>query len=258
MSQEMTEELVVDTEVPADAVEQERVADRAASVGVPYMSFVSFRSYLDKFREQGLPAVLDRSFFGNKSGSLTAQVRGTMKALSLIDDEYRPTQLFEEIAAADDETRIRMLRDLTLSKYEDAIALGVKATSGQLADVFRARGINGGTLQKAITFYLGLTEYVGIETSPYLKTTRVATSGGSGRRSAKKKAAVSLVAEPPPAPVPQVKMEEQKKSAYIDLLMELAKGDSANDQSRMDLLNRLERAIGIPADSPKGEQDPPA
>lgn len=240
----MAEETSTDREVPAEDAE---AADKAAAVGVPYMSFPSFRSYLDRFRDQGLPAVLDRSFFGNQSGSLTAQVRGTMKALGLIDEQYRPTSLLEELAAADDDTRQRMLRDLTLSKYEDALHLGMKATSGQLAEVFRARGINGATIQKAITFYLALTEYVGIETSPFLKTTRAKPSGNGGRRTGRKRPAAP---EPAPTPVISAKpsMEEQKKSAYIDLLMELAKGES-QDIDRKDLLNRIERAIGMP-DSP--------
>ena len=41
-------------------------------------------------------------------------------------------------------------------------------------------------------------------------------------------------------------MADQKKAAYIDLLMELAKDkDGSEASSRMDLLDRLERAIGI-------------
>jgi hypothetical protein len=243
----MSEETITGPESPVDEVEQERMSEKAAAVGVPYMSFVSFRSYLDRFREQGLPAVLDRSFFGNQSGSLTAQVRGTMKALGLINEEYRPTPLLERLASSDDETRIRLLRDLTLSKYEDAQALGATATQGQLADVFRARGISGATVTKAITFYLALAEYVGIEISPFFKTTNF--SGNGGRRPARKRP--SAPAPPPvvqPATAPQVSMEEQKKSAYIDLLMELAKGGdgSSSGTDRQDLLDRIERAIGIP------------
>lgn len=235
--------------------------DETSAKAVAYMSFPSFRGYVDRFRDQGIPNVLDRSFFGNQSGSLTAQVRGTFRALGLIDDDYRPTDLLRKVAAASDDERILLLRSITESKYEDAIALGLQATSGQLSEVFRSRGISGATVQKAITFYLGLTEYVGIETSPFLKA-RV-PSNGSTRRNGKKRTPAAPPVQPVPPPIqPQRSLEEEKKSAYIDLLMVLAKDTDAKDSDRSDLLNRLERAIGIPpgseSNSGSGDNKPPA
>ena len=234
--------------------------DETSAKAVAYMSFPSFRGYLDRFREQGIPNVLDRSFFGNQSGSLTAQVRGTFRALGLIDDDYRPTDLLRKVAAASDEERVLLLRSITESKYEDAIALGLQATSGQLSEVFRSRGISGATVQKAITFYLGLTEYVGIETSPFLKA-RVASNGGARRNGKKRTPAAAPVQAAPPPIQTQRSLEEEKKSLYIDLLMDLAKDTDAKDVDRKDLLNRLERAIGIPSGSEPsagtGDNKPP-
>jgi hypothetical protein len=217
--------------------------DETATKAVAYMSFVSFRGYLDRFRDQGIPNVLDRSFFGSQSGSLTAQVRGTFRALGLIDEDYRPTDMLRRLAAAEDQERTLLLKSITESVYGDAIALGPSATGGQLALIFRSRGINGATVQKAITFYRGLTEYVGIETSPFLRG-RMTNSGGPRRNGKKRTPALQVVQEVVPAP-PARSVEEEKKSAYIDLLMDLAKSDGTDVSSRADLLDRLERAIGI-------------
>src|SRR5262245_45725179 len=54
-------------------------------ISVPYMSFQGFRSLLDRLRREGLPQVFDRSFFGEVSGSLIAQIRGTLRFFDLID-----------------------------------------------------------------------------------------------------------------------------------------------------------------------------
>jgi hypothetical protein len=105
-----------------------------------------------------------------------------------------------------------------------------------------------------VRFYLGLSDWLDLPVSKYFKTGRSASNGGGngGRRTTvKKKSKPAETVETLPSQpfsTPQVSMEEQKKAAYIDLLMDLAKEDGADGGSRMDLLNRLERAIGIPAE----------
>jgi hypothetical protein len=114
------------------------------------------------FRTEGLPSRFDGSYFGNASGSLVSQVRSTLHHLDLIDEERRPTELLKIIADADDAEQKQHLRTIFEEKYSDALALGKNATSGELADVFRNRGLTGATVEKAITFYLGMAQDLGV------------------------------------------------------------------------------------------------
>lgn len=216
---------------------------------VPYMSFQGFMNLLDRLRRDGVPQVFDRSWFGaNQSGSLTAQIRGTLRFFDLVDEERRPTTRLHDLVVADEPARIEMLRKIAEDKYADAVQLGTDATQGQLADTFRARGLNGGSVAKAITFYCGFADYVSLPVSPFFKSGRpsgAARNGSNPRRLARGRRSSSSQKPPrPPADQPAVPPLEAKKSDYIDLLMKLAEGSSEKDEVRKDLLDRLERALG--------------
>jgi hypothetical protein len=222
-------------------------AEGTRSATVPYMSFMGFRHLLDRLGNDGVPQVLDKSFFRQSSGSLVAQTRGTLKFFDLIDEDRRPTSALDELVNADESRRIEILRGLTEVKYADAIALGVNATAGQLAETFRSSGLTGSSLHKAMTFYVGLAEYVGLPLSPFFKQAGSRVSAGNGsspRRTTRRRkppgqpAAPS--APPPPAPPPI----EVKQSAYIDLLMKLAESSAEKGDVQKDLLDRLELALG--------------
>lgn len=224
----------------------------------PYMSFVGFRNLLDRFASDGLPQIFDRSFFGDLSGSTVAQIRGTLKFFDLIDDDRRPTEILRTIAAADTEVlRVEIMRDLTQKKYSNAIALGVDATQGQLVDVFRASGLSGESVTKAITFYLGLTDYTGLPTSPFFKktATRPPTVNGNIPRRSSSRRRKPLGTPPPAQPTtPEGHSSNtlgEKKSAYIDLLMKLAEQSAEKGEIQSDLLDRLERALGYESSASK-------
>lgn len=236
-----------DLSTPESSVEPPE-AVRGSSV--PYMSFQGFRTLLDRLHANGVPQVFDRSWFGqNQSGSLTAQIRGTLRFFDLLDEEKRPTPKLQELVSADEPERIKILREIAETKYADAIGLGTNATQGQLADTFRARGLSGESITKAITFYVALTEYLSLPTSPFYKQARVSNSagnGGSPRRTSRRRKP-SVPQEPPPplrVDQPAVPPLEVKKTEYIDLLMKLAEGSSDKGEVQKDLLDRLERALG--------------
>jgi hypothetical protein len=231
---------------------------RSTSASAPYMSYKGFQNYLAKFAEQGPPARFDSSYFGNASGSLVAQIRGTLRYFDLIDDERRPTQLLKTIVAADEAERKQQLKVLFEEKYADALSLDKNATSGQLAEVFRARGLAGATIQRAASFFLSMAEYVGVEVSSHFKIGRtVSANGGSRKRRPPK--------TPPPAPdsssalPPKETTVTDQKAAYVNMLMDLARDNSDGDIQQA-LLDRIERALGIGgagSSSTNSQQDPP-
>ena len=158
--------------------------------------------------------------------------------------------------SADEDGRRALLRELVEVKYADALALSANATSGQLAEVFRARKLSGATVDKAISFYLGIADYVGLTVSPHFKKGR---SAASTNGSAKRRRVTKTATTPPPvvhAPVVKATTTaEQQRSQYVEMLMGLAK--DADRDVQTDLLDRIERALGYNAPSsaaaPEGE-----
>lgn len=231
--------------------EQEAAAiESKAGTTAPYMSFKGFTTLIEKCAAEGIPGVFDRSYFGNQSGSLTAQIRGTLRYFDLIDEQYVPNGDFKTLVESDEDDRKEYLKMLAESKYADALALGNNATSGQLAKTFNDRGITGATVDKAIGFFLGLTDYVGIETSPHFKKRRV-TSSASRKR---KQKAAPVVEPVHPAPhTPKATTAEQQKAKYVEMLMAMAEKGAADGNVQIELLDRIERALGygekpVPAD----------
>lgn len=225
----------------------QQVADAPAHATAPYMSYKGFKNYLTKFSEPGgLPARFDVSYFNNASGSLVAQVRGTFQYFGLMDEDRAPTDLLKTIVHADEAEQREYIKMLFEEHYADALALDKNATSGQLAEVFRARGLNGATVTKAITFFLGMAEDVGVEVSPHFKKGRAAATNGGTR---KKRVPKVVMETPPPAPAPKVATEEEQKAQYVTMLMDLAKNnDEATVQQQ--LLDRIEKALGIGGGTP--------
>ena len=236
-----TEYVFTKEEAPAD--------ERAArTTGAPYMSYKGFTGYLDKFHSSGLPSRFDTSYFNGASGSLISQTRATLAYFELTDIGRVPTPTMHALAAADEAERKKLLSELFHEKYADALALGRNATMGQLGEVFKARGLSGATISKAITFYLQMAQDLGFELSPHYKVRAASASGTSKRRrgaASATKAAEQIV---PPAsatpPVQQPVTLEAQKAAYVTMLMDLAtKQDGGSDAGQ--LLDRIERALGI-------------
>jgi len=236
------------------------LADAGSTRSPAYSSFGSLVSLIEKLEADGLPAVMDRSYFGGSSGGLIAQTRGTLRFLDLLDDTYAPTEMLRKLVDAEGEERKRLLRQLAEERYTREIELGrQKGTHGQLLAVMRDRGLNGATAQKAVSFYLGLAEHTGLPVSTFFRQGRSGTTrpqSGSVRRGPKRRSPESEVQETSSAVAPGDAVAA-KRVEYIDMLMELAR--SSKDQGsglQTELLDRIERALGF--DSPKeGAQDLP-
>lgn len=234
------------------AGQQDAAPVESKGSSIPYMSFKGFTNLLDKCAREGIPEVFDLSYFSSQSGSLTAQVRGALRSLDLIDETYTPTETFKQLVEADDEGRKAILKEIAEAKYPEALALGMNATSGQLAKTFNDKGINGATVDKAIAFFTGLTEYVGIETSPLFKKRRP-TSSTTRKRKAKAEET------PPTPPPPRVTTAEQQKVKYVEMLMKLAESSASGGDGKIqaELLDRIERALGY-EEAKKNEKPEPA
>lgn len=170
----------------------------------PYISFAQLENMLERMRNEGVPARIDRSYLASWSGSSQAQFLKAAASLGLRDEHGRPTETLKHLVAKPD-ARPAIIGDILRQKYPEAMALGKDATQQQLEEVFRNHPeISGSTTRKAITFYLHAAKFAGIETSPFFKAGR-ATGGGGGVSSPRRTRASRRAARPADTPqtVPQ-------------------------------------------------------
>jgi hypothetical protein len=201
------------------------------------MPFRDFLRLLDTLQRTGVPAVIDLGFFGGSS-QRAWQTRSTLRCLGLLDAQKRPTRLLRDLAAADAQQRIALLRDITRTAFADAVDLGqAHGTRQQLEALFQARGLHGESIRPAVAFYLHLAHLTGLPVSPRFRRVPRDCTG--------------LPARPPaatarPTLAPDVLAE--RRSAYIDLLMRLAaRSGERSGRVPEELLDRLDRALLLPA-----------
>ncbi len=188
----------------------------------PYISFTQLENVIDRMKNEGVPARIDRSYLVSWSGSAQAQFLKATASLGLRDEHGRPTDTLKRLVSETD-ARPSIIGDILRAKYPEAIALGKDATQSQLDDVFREYpGISGSTTRKAITFYLHAARFAGIPTSPFFKAAR-AGNGGGGNKAARTRARARRAAEveAPPAPPPPANPLSGLHPAILTLVQSL-------------------------------------
>lgn len=206
---------------------------------VPWATFIST---VDKVAAD-LPNRVDRTYLNSQSGGIQTYLLAAFRGFGFINDEYYVTPKFKDIIANGADRQSKMA-DLLREFYRDAVELGTtNATPGELAEAFRKAfpSVNGDSQKKAIRFFLAGAEYAGLPTSPLWKTGR-ARNGITRRVRAKKPAASGMVrtlAEERQIPNSPASM----KQAYFNLLLKKAESQEELDT---DLLNRIEKLIGLP------------
>lgn len=169
----------------------------------PYLSLTTFTNFLDKLGAGPLPPRIDKSTLDTYSGGTQAIMLATLRSMRLINPDGTVTRALRE-AVASDASRKAHLREWARHQYARQIQLASdNATASMLHESF-ADMYQGSTLRKAVVFYLALTEYLDLPTSPHFKPPRQAKGNGTRRRIPRSKApsAAPLAEEPPPRESP--------------------------------------------------------
>jgi hypothetical protein len=187
----------------------------------PYLPFRTFKGFIDGFRESGLPGQIDRSVMSRKSGADQAGLMQAFKFLKLIDADGKPTQGLVDLTKAGSDVK-KAYADLVSKHYAFVSEKGLKlstATDKQLDDIFGTKGVSGGTIQKAVTFFVQMATEAGLEVSPFLKSAKrkAPSGGGGGSRRIRKKAAAPNGASQDPAEGAQSAAPAGHKTYVLDL-----------------------------------------
>ncbi|MFH1031395.1 MAG: DUF5343 domain-containing protein [Chloroflexota bacterium] len=156
----------------------------------PYVSYRTFRNFLDRLGQQQVPARIDRSFWGDLlSGSNGTQLMAALHFLNLIDANNRPTPLLRQLVTAKTEQRTQLFREITNQSFNFALK-GLSdtqnATYAQLQEVFHDTfQLADDVSRKCIKFFTALSSDAGIPLSPFItKRMRLIQTGtkSSGKR----------------------------------------------------------------------------
>lgn len=165
-----------------------------------YCSFKSFNSFFDDRREDGhVTDVVDRSLMTNFAGSTAGELLSALKYLGMISEKGAPSDRYRSYVLADNEARVPMLAEAMRESYSylfNTEGFNIeRATSQQVAELFRAQNISGSTLARAIIFFLAAAKQANIKVSPNIRAPGVSSTSA-------KKVRKETTPLPPSAPLP--------------------------------------------------------
>lgn len=152
----------------------------------PYVSFRTFRTFLDGLAAQGLPSRIDRSVLAHKSGTIQSQLLLSLQYLGFIRNGGFPTDRLERLLRAEGAERRKILREAIRESYAFLFDGSIRlesATSRQMEELFQKEGAGGETVRRGISFFIRLAREAGLKVSPYIRPHRRPrrSAGGSPR-----------------------------------------------------------------------------
>lgn len=148
------------------------VIDRNKKRSPPYVSYRSFLTLLEDL-QRGLPARIDRSYWGDKfSGSTGTQLMSALRFLSLIDANGLPTVQLKDLATSRGPHRSEILRKISQESFSFLMNNSFeseKATYAQLEEVFNdIYQVDRDVARKCIKFFIEIANDAGIPLSPFI------------------------------------------------------------------------------------------
>jgi hypothetical protein len=149
----------------------------------PYIAFSTFMSFIKGLEATGIPSRIDKSLLRNMSGSNQSALFAALKWFDLIDDAGSHGKPLESLVAAGDEAG-RVLKGMLPVAYkfmsDGSIDIG-KATGAQIEEKFRAYGLSGATIVKAMAFFISACKEAGIQLSSHIKLPKVVRANGAAK-----------------------------------------------------------------------------
>jgi hypothetical protein len=148
------------------------VTDRNKKRSPPYVSYRSFLTLLEEL-QRGLPARIDRSYWGDKfSGSTGTQLMSALRFLNLIDSNAVPTSQLKELVGARGPVRSEILKKISQESFTFLMSNtfeSEKATYGQLVEVFNdVYQVDKDVCRKCIKFFSEMANDAGLLLSPFI------------------------------------------------------------------------------------------
>lgn len=152
---------------------------------VPYISFKTFISFVESIHGK-VPIQIDASILRHLSGTARSQLLSALKFLGLVNTDGIVEDSLKRLADAYNGPEWKTaLSAVIMGAYGPVLAeLDLKgATPGLLRDRFRTNGgVDGGTVDSALRFFVSALQQAGIEFSPHLIVRQRAPRGSGVAR----------------------------------------------------------------------------
>lgn len=162
-----------------------KTIERAPKTVPPYLSYKTFRGFLDQLKTSGVPGRMDVSVVPSMSGSNQALLFSSLRYFTLITNLKATTKDLETLVNANEDTRPAIWRQLFKRGYAKVLAsVDVeKATTQQLVEAFRREGVSStDTARKCVTFFCLAAAEAEIKISLLIKPYAGRRKGARGKR----------------------------------------------------------------------------
>lgn len=178
----------------------EKVAKREALAVPPYLSFKTFKNFIDSLKV-GIPMRIDRTVLSSMSGAVRSQLMAALRYLGLVSPHGVTTEKLATLVNSEGAEFSLALKAILKDGYpflfQDFDLM--RATTGQMEEAFRKAGASGETIRKCVSFFLAAAKAAALPISPHVKTSSVSrTASTKAKRS--NGAPAGDVLEPPSPP----------------------------------------------------------
>lgn len=181
------------------------MSDSDKKLSPPYATYGSFKAFMNTLRETAVPARIDKSVFGNASGSIIYSVLNALRFLGLVNANGLPSEEFKALVNASDEDRKPLMADVLRVGYPVLFGAEIDlqtATAGQFDEAIRTEyEVTGSTIDKIAAFFISAAKEAEIPLSPHLQKRRpIATSSASKKSVRPRKKAAEQAQEKAASP----------------------------------------------------------
>jgi hypothetical protein len=139
----------------------------------PYLSYRTFRSFIDSVSVGGVPNRIDRSMMASMSGSNQALLVSAIRYLGLASEKGVSTPELESLVNAEGKERQEIWRRILSRAYSNLFNSRInleRATTKELSEVFAKEGVSSAdTIRKCVTFFSLAAKDAGVKLSPHIK-----------------------------------------------------------------------------------------
>jgi len=156
--------------------------------GPPYVAYKTFLNFLERLKAVGMPNKIDRGVVPSYSGAIQSHLFSALKYLNLMSQHGIPTERLIKLVNSDGPERQKVFKEILVTSYGFLFESGINLkglTSDEVRKLFDDQGLSGGTVSKAIKFFVEASKNADIELSPYIGKFRTTASRSGGSRTKK-------------------------------------------------------------------------
>lgn len=149
----------------------------------PYLSYNTFKGFLDGLARNGVPSRIERGQVANMNGTNQQLTLAALRFLGLISPKNLSLKPLEQLAPSEGKERQKIWRGILENAYPKCFEIDLaRTTDEELYEIFESQGVvSKDTARKCVTFFSHALKDAGIDLSPHVKAyrgVRVAKSRG--------------------------------------------------------------------------------